>query len=126
VKRDAASHAADEAWIFVIVHEDEPAGAAGTVSVWTHETQNGVFDEIGWMVLPPYQGKGLGKSAVREVLDRARASGRWKELHAFPAVGNAASNAMCRSLGFTLVEELDFEFRDRKMRGNHWRIDLTE
>lgn len=126
VKRDAESHAADEAWILVIEPEDQPGTAAGTVSVWTHETENGTFDEIGWMVLPPFQGRGIGKAAVREVLEKARANGRWKELHAFPAVTNAASNAMCRSLGFELVEELEFHFRDRVLRGNHWKLDLTK
>jgi RimJ/RimL family protein N-acetyltransferase len=94
--------------------------------VWTHETENGTFDEIGWMVLPAFQGRGIGKAAVGEVLERARTTGRWKELHAFPGVTNAASNAMCRSLGFEMIEELEFRFRDRAMRGNHWKLDLTK
>ena len=31
-------------------------------------------------------------------------------MHAFPNVDNAPSNAICRKLGFELLEECEFEF----------------
>jgi RimJ/RimL family protein N-acetyltransferase len=58
------------------------------------------------------------------VLDRARSTGRWDVLNAFPAVTNAASNAMCRKLGFTLLEEIDYEYRGRILRCNHWHVNV--
>jgi RimJ/RimL family protein N-acetyltransferase len=46
-------------------------------------------------------------------------------VHAFPSVSNAPSNAVCRKLGFTLLEECEFEFpRGNFMRCNDWRLDL--
>jgi RimJ/RimL family protein N-acetyltransferase len=59
---------------------------AGTVTLYRH---NGV-SEIGWMVLPPFQGRGLAKSAAREVLIRAAATDQWGEIHAWTSAANAA------------------------------------
>jgi RimJ/RimL family protein N-acetyltransferase len=123
LRRDAADVAADRSWVLVIVPE-KGSSAAGTVSVWDHEWTRRRITEIGWMVLPRFQGRGLATEAVAATLERVRASGRWDVLHAFPATSNAASNAICRKEGFSLVEECDYEFRGRALRCNHWRLDL--
>ena len=84
--------------------------------------------EVGWMVLPEFQGRGLGKRAVRALLALARDDDRWKVVHAFPGVTNAPSNGICRSLGFTLVGQRDVDFAGRILRTNEWiirpRVDL--
>ena len=36
------------------------------------------LSEIGWMVLPEFQGQGVGKRAVRAVLELARDEDRWE------------------------------------------------
>jgi RimJ/RimL family protein N-acetyltransferase len=123
LRRDAADVAADRSWVLAILPE-QGSTAAGTVSVWDHEWKGERISEIGWMVLPPFQGRGLGGEAVRAVLERARSERRWDVVHAFPATTNAASNAICRKAGFSLVEECDCEFRGRALRCNHWRLDL--
>jgi RimJ/RimL family protein N-acetyltransferase len=122
--RDAEATEADRYWVLVIVSDDEPGVDIGTVSIWDHVWNGERINEIGWMVLPAYQGRGIGSAAVREALDRARSTGRWDMLHAFPPVANPRSNAMCRTLGFEKLEEADFEFRGRQLRCNHWRLDL--
>jgi RimJ/RimL family protein N-acetyltransferase len=98
---------------------------AGTVTLWIHEGSFPTESEIGWMVLPSFQGRGIGRAATADVLNRARADGRWGTVHAYPAVDNAPSNAMCRSLGFTLVEMRDFEYAGRSLTCNDWALDLT-
>jgi RimJ/RimL family protein N-acetyltransferase len=122
--RDVASVEADKCWILVIVPDEDPSTAAGTVAVWEHVMDTETVNEIGWMVLPPFQARGLGSEAVRSVLDRARAEDRWGVLHAFPPVANARSNAMCRKMGFTWLREADFTFRDRILKCNDWSLDL--
>ncbi len=86
-------------------------------------------DVIGWMVLPRYQGRGLGGRAARALLERARDEDRWGVVHAFPATTNAASNGICRSLGFRFVGERETAFAGRVLRTDHWaitpRTDLT-
>jgi GNAT superfamily N-acetyltransferase len=78
--------------------------------------------EIGWMVLPEFQGRGLGKRAVRMLLELARDDGRWGLVHAFPATTNGPSNGICRSVGFKFADERDVTFAGRVLRSNHWVI----
>jgi RimJ/RimL family protein N-acetyltransferase len=124
--RDVATTEAGETWVLVIVPDDDPDAAAGSVTIWTHGEHGEPINEIGWMVLPDYQGRGLGSEAVRMALDRARDEGRWDVVHAFPPVSNERSNAMCRKFGFSLIETKDYRFRDRTLRCNHWRLDLGD
>ncbi|MEV7127410.1 GNAT family N-acetyltransferase [Streptomyces sp. NPDC093260] len=124
VRRDAAAAAEDTAWIKMIVPDDAgPGEVAGTVCLWSHDDGGAPVSEIGWMVLPEYQGRGLGRRATRLLLERACDEERWGTAHAFPATDNAPSNGICRSLGFRLLGECDVPFADRVLRANHWAID---
>jgi RimJ/RimL family protein N-acetyltransferase len=80
------------------------------VTLWSHDANSEHISEIGWMVLPEFQGRGLGKLAVRTLLELARDQHRWGLVHAFPATTNAPSNGICRSLGFTFADERDVVF----------------
>ena len=124
VRKDAEDAATGRAWVLMILpDEDVPDLVAGSVVLWSHEVDGNTISEIGWMVLPEFQGRGLGKAAVRAVLQRARDAKRWGIVHAFPGVTNGASNGICRSLGFTLVGQEDLKFSDRVLHTNHWQID---
>jgi RimJ/RimL family protein N-acetyltransferase len=103
---------------------DEPTGEGiGWVGYW--ERDEPVY-EIGWSVLPAFQGRGVAASAAREAIAIARATGRHRFLHAYPSVDNAASNALCRKLGFALLGSTDFEYpKGALMRCNDWRLDLS-
>jgi len=126
VRRDAANAAADTEWIKMIVPDEAaPDVVAGSVVLWSHDEDGEPLSEIGWMVLPRFQGRGLGKLAVRALLEAARDDGRWGLVHAFPGVSNGPSNGICRSLGFELVGERDIAFADRVLRANHWVVDPT-
>jgi len=81
--------------------------------------------EMGWSVLPAYQGRGLATEAGEIALAQARLERRHQFMHAFPAVDNPASNAICRKLGFSLIEECEFEYPPgHPMIVNDWRLDL--
>jgi RimJ/RimL family protein N-acetyltransferase len=112
-------------WVFAIIPDPASGDAVGTVSLWESDDDGGKpINEIGWEVLPAFQGRGLASQAVRLVLDRARESGRWDVIHAYPGVSNAASNAICRKMGFEKLEECDIDYSGRILRCNHWRIRL--
>src|SRR4029453_8511126 len=118
LERDVASVEAGRHWVLVIVPADGPA--AGTVSLWDHEWDGETIGEIGWMVLPEHQGRGLASTGVAEALRRADEAARWLVLHAFPATTNAPSNALCRKHGFALRGPIDYTYRERSLRVNHW------
>ena len=124
LQRDVATTAAGETWVLKIIPDDEPDTAAGTVSIWDHVWKGDPITEIGWMVLPRFQGRGMGSEAVGLALSKARSERRWEVLHAFPNITNGPSNAICRKFGFINIGECEFEFRGRPIRGNHWRLDL--
>jgi RimJ/RimL family protein N-acetyltransferase len=118
VASDVETVATDQGWIKMIVTDD--GEVAGSVVLWSHEEDGRLISEMGWMVLPEHQGRGVAKWAAGTLLTDARADGRWGPVHAFPGVGNAASNGVCRSLGFRLLEERDVVFAGRTLRTNHW------
>ena len=123
VARDVRAAAADASWIKMIVpDETAPDAVAGNVVIWSHGEDDEPMSEIGWMVLPEFQGRGLGKLAVRMLLGLARDDGRWGLVHAFPATSNAPSNGICRSAGFRLAGERDVTFAGRVLHSNHWVI----
>ena len=97
----------------------------GWVGYWERNWRDADVYETGWSVLPDHQGQGLAAGATALVLDHARAGGRRRFVHAFPSVDNAPSNAICRKLGFTLLEVCEFEFpAGHMMSCNDWRFDL--
>jgi RimJ/RimL family protein N-acetyltransferase len=107
---------------FRIVADGEPVGWVG---YWEREWRDRDVYEIGWSVLPAFQGRGIAARATALALDHARAAARRRFVHAFPSVDNPASNAICRKAGFTLIEECEFEFPPGStMRCNDWRLDL--
>jgi len=122
VARDVREAAADTAWIKMIIPDEAaPAAVAGSVALWSHEDGEHI-SEIGWMVLPEFQGRGIGTKAVRALLLLARDDGRWGLVHAFPAVTNGPSNGICRSVGFRFAGEQDLMYAGQVMRTSHWII----
>jgi RimJ/RimL family protein N-acetyltransferase len=107
----------------VALPQREAVGSVGYAErIWQHEP---VY-EMGWNVLPPFQGRGIAAAAATAAVARARADGRHRCLHAFPSVDNPASNAVCRKAGFSLIGECDFEFPPgRLMRSNDWCVVLA-
>jgi RimJ/RimL family protein N-acetyltransferase len=106
----------------VVLPEGE---AAGSVGYWDRVWQDEPVYELGWSVLPSYQGRGVATAAAKAVVAHARAERKHRYLHAFPSVHNPASNAICRKLGFRFVAEVDFEYPPGTiMRSNDWRLDL--
>jgi RimJ/RimL family protein N-acetyltransferase len=109
---------------FKIVQQAGGEGV-GWVGYWDRECDGQRIYEIGWAVIPAFQGRGLAAAAAREVIAVAREEARRRFVHAYPAVENAASNAICRKLGFALLGPCELEYPPgSSMRCNDWRLDL--
>jgi RimJ/RimL family protein N-acetyltransferase len=99
---------------------------AGWVGFWEREWQGEQIYEIGWSVLPGFQGRGIAAEGTRLALEAARASDGPRHVHAFPVPDNGPSNAICRKCGFTLLGEVDFEFpKGCWAPSNDWFVDLS-
>lgn len=98
---------------------------AGCIGYWERMWQGEPVWETGWMVLPEFQGRGVASAAAALVVERVRAEGRYRFLHAFPGVDNAPSNAICRKAGFTLLGPAELEYPPgQTMRCNDWQLDV--
>jgi RimJ/RimL family protein N-acetyltransferase len=96
---------------------------AGWVGYWEREWRDEPIYETGWAVLPAFQGRGVATAAMRQLRPLLPAD---RALYAFPSVDNAASNAVCRKLGFTLDGPHDFEYPPgHALRCNVWRLELS-
>lgn len=105
-----------------------PTGeGVGNVGYWRKTWREQSVYEMGWLILPEFQGRGIATQAAAAVIAHASQKPRYRLMHAFPSVENAASNAICRKLGFTLLEECQLEYPPgRSMTVNDWRLDLSE
>ena len=107
--------------------DGETQAAVGWVGYWELTWREDQVFEIGWSVLPGSHGQGFGSQAAGQAIALAKAEHRHRFLHAFPSVDNAPSNAICRKLGFTLLEECRFEYPPGHfMQVNDWVVDLLD
>ena len=106
----------------------DPDGTqVGVVNFWDRDWNGGPVYEMGWSVIPEYQGRGIASTAVALAIDLARATSRRTAVHAFPSAENGPSNSVCRKAGFTLLGEVPFEYpKGHWMRCNDWRFLLRE
>jgi glycine/D-amino acid oxidase-like deaminating enzyme/GNAT superfamily N-acetyltransferase len=99
--------------------------AVGWVGYWERSWREQEVYEIGWSVLPAYQGRGVASAATAQAIADARSRATRRFLHAFPSVENPPSNGICRKLGFALLGECEVEYPPGSvMRCNDWRLDL--
>jgi RimJ/RimL family protein N-acetyltransferase len=110
--------------MFKIVDTASGTGV-GSVGFWTKQWHDEQVYEIGWMVVPEFQGRGIAMAATAEAIELAKGDDFHRFMHAFPHIDNAPSNAICRKLGFELLEACEFEFpKGHFMTCNDWRLDL--
>jgi len=97
----------------------------GSVGFWAKEWRREQVYEVGWMIVPQFQGRGIAVAATAQAIELARRDDKPRFMHAFPNVDNAPSNAVCRKLGFELLEACPFEFpKGHFMTCNDWQLDL--
>ena len=112
------------AYIFKAILEPENVEVGG-VNFWDREWKGETVYEMGWSVVPEFQGRGIASAAVGLAIEAARATERRAAVHAFPSVDNRASNGICRRAGFTLVGEVPFEYpKGHWMQCNDWKLSL--
>ena len=105
---------------FVIVAPD--GQRAGWVGFWDSEFNGRSIFEMGWAVEPEHQGQGLARRGCRLAVSLAAADGRHEFAHAFPAVDNAPSNAVCAAAGFELAGDVRGEYPPgNPLHCNDWR-----
>lgn len=114
-----------EAHMYKIV-ADDTGDVLGTIGIWKIDPQEPEVYEMGWITVPEHQGKGVATTAGRLIIAQARSNPGVRSVHAYPAVANAASNAVAHNIGMENGGEFDNEGFAGVLRCNDWRIDLRE
>ncbi|OCT10974.1 GCN5 family acetyltransferase [Paenibacillus pectinilyticus] len=97
----------------------------GSIGYWDSQWQGVPIYEVGWSVLPAFQGRGLASAALSAAIAHANAEAKYRWMHAFPSIHNPASNAVCRKLNFTPMSECEFEYPPgHYMQCLDWRLEL--
>jgi len=122
-KRRLALMAKGAAQMYKVV-DDDAGETLGTIGMWKIDWEGPQSWEMGWFVLPEHQGKGIATAAARHLLAQARANPDVRSVHAYPAVTNAASNAIARKIGMENLGQFDNEGFAGILRCNNWRIGL--
>jgi RimJ/RimL family protein N-acetyltransferase len=111
-------------WPFTVRANGTPVGS---VVYWKMVHDGHDAYEIGWGILPAYQGHGYGARGVHLAVAHAARHGDRDTVYAFPRVDHAASNGIARSAGFQLDGETEGEYPvGVKIRVNSWSVDLRE
>jgi RimJ/RimL family protein N-acetyltransferase len=99
--------------------------AAGYAGWWEEEHDGAPVYEIGCVIEPGWQRRGVASAALGEVVRLAAATGDRDVIVGYANADNAASNALCARVGFTLVGTGEFPAEDgsEPMTVNVWAID---
>lgn len=105
-----------EGAMFRIEIDGIPAGYAGW---WLEQHDGAPAYEIGCAVEPAWQGRGVATEALTRVV-MAAAARRDHPVVGYAGAGNAASNALCRRIGFELRGTGVFPAPEGDMPVNIW------
>lgn len=103
-------------------NDDEWRKGIGSLCLWKYY---GDETEIGYGILPKYQNHGFTTTAVKMLLDIARAEKeKWGSVHIYTNVDNHASNRLCEKLNFQFIDSREIDYDDRKIPANHYIYEL--
>lgn len=111
--------------LFYTIETGDAAGPIGIIAIWRSEWASTTVHELGAMLLPQHQARGIAGRAFDLLLPRALSSGV-SALHAFPGVTNGPSNAILRKLRFHRLSDCDLDYEGRPLRCAHWIRNLRD
>jgi len=99
--------------LYWIIRRKENNDLIGTVCLWNFDPENEIV-EIGYEMLPEFQGKGIMTEALKAVTAYTFKEIKVKIITAFPSEDNVNSVA--------ILKKLNFEFEDKKYNNTHENV----
>jgi len=82
----------------------EDAHLIGTICYWNFDVENDTV-EIGYEMLPEFQGRGLMTEAIKRVIEYGFEEMKVKTITAFPSADNTGSVALLKNAGFKVTDK---------------------
>lgn len=99
--------------LYWIIRLKENNDLIGTVCLWNFDTKNEIV-EIGYEMLPEFQGRGIMSEALKAVLAHTFEVMKARIITAFPSSDNINSVA--------ILKKLNFESEDKKHNNTHENV----
>lgn len=99
--------------LYWIIRRKENNDLIGTFCLWNFDPENEIV-EIGYEMLPEFQGKGIMTEALKAVTAYTFEEIKVKIITAFPSEDNVNSVA--------ILKKLNFEFEDKKYNNTHENV----
>jgi ribosomal-protein-alanine N-acetyltransferase len=99
--------------IYWIIRFQENNDLIGSICLWNFDRENNIV-EIGYEMLPEFQGKGLMSEAIQKVTKYAFDEMKAAIITAFPSSDNNNSVA--------ILKKMNFEFEDKKYNNTHENV----
>jgi ribosomal-protein-alanine N-acetyltransferase len=99
--------------IYWIIRLKENNDLIGSICLWNFDPENEAV-EIGYEMLPEFQGKGIMSEAIKEVIHYAFSGIKAKVITAFPSSDNINSVA--------ILKKMNFEIDDKKFNNTHEKV----
>lgn len=93
-------------WIIWAIESKCTNKVIGTISIWNIDKEQ-MKAELGYGIIPDYQGKGLMKEALISVVDYGFNTMGLKLLDAYTEENNIKSNNLLSSCNFKVVDKID-------------------
>lgn len=98
----------DNKWIIWAIQHKQSNKVIGTMSIWNIDSEQ-KSAELGYGIIPDYQGKGLMKEALLNIVDYGFNVMNLKELYAYTEENNIKSIKLLERCNFAEVNRVDDE-----------------
>ena len=110
------------ATLFWTIRQSHAEEIMGTICLWNIDRKH-ERAEIGYELLPEYQGKGFMTEAIEVILDYGFGVQHFKEISAYTNKANAASIQLLKKHGFRHHPDIkDVDFPDNKVFIKHHQL----
>lgn len=99
--------------LYWIIRLKESNDLIGSVCLWNFDIKNEIV-EIGYEMLPEFQGKGIMSEALKAVVAYTFEEMKAQIITAFPSSDNSNS--------VTILKKLNFEFEDKRYNNTHENV----
>lgn len=99
--------------LYWIIRLQENNDLIGSVCLWNFDIENEIV-EIGYEMLPDFQGKGIMSEALKAVISYTFEELKAQIITAFPSSDNSNS--------INILKKLNFEFEDQKYNNTHENV----
>lgn len=100
--------------LYWILRLKENNDLLGSVCLWNFDVENEIV-EIGYEMLPEFQGKGIMSEALKKVISHTFEAIKAKIITAFPSSDNINSVA--------ILKKLNFELEDNQYNNTHEKVE---